>query len=139
MIAGEWPAHLREILENTLQPRMVNEVVKGSKVSKRVRGEISERDLVLRAWREFQESLARGCPGLGPDDGRPAGVNESLHAMPNPPRWFVDEELGFRLDCGPSLRWTCESLARANRAALKLLAESGEGPPARVTWPRDRR
>lgn len=50
------------------------------------------------------------------------------------PRWFREEELGFRLDCGPSLQWHCENLQRINRTACVML---GSAAPKRVTYPKN--
>lgn len=72
--------------------------------------------LVARSWFEWQ-------------------VNSKLKlAGHRPSRWFVQEELGFRLDCGPSLAWHCENLQRLNRAALHTL---GTEAPKRVTYPKN--
>lgn len=80
-----------------------------------------ERDLIRAAWREWRDS--RSWCGLSPDS-----------VEVDPPRWFVQEELGFHFDSGPSLMWTCTTLAKANRAALTQL---GTAAPDRVTYPRD--
>ena len=52
-----------------------------------------------------------------------------------PPKGFRDNELGFGLDSGPSLAWTCRTLDKANRTAVGIL---GSEAPYRYTWPRKR-
>lgn len=80
---------------------------------------IGERSLSRTAWREYKDALSyRGV----------------MIASPHPPRWFVDEELGFSIAEGPSLRWTCTSLEKQNWAALRTL---GKDAPIRVTYPKD--
>ncbi len=50
----------------------------------------------------------------------------------DPPGWFAREELGFAFEHGPSLMWTCKTLATANLRALKQL---GRESPIRVSYP----
>jgi hypothetical protein len=115
-------------------------------------------ELVRSAWREF----VTAADYLGPHDRyvtvRHNGVwvdadkersFQQSHALAerarsprqrdldevDPPAWFVREELGFAFEHGPSLMWTCQSLAIANARALKRLAR--EDVPDRVTYPRD--
>lgn len=94
--------------------------------------EIREHDLVREAWREFRASA-------GYSQGRTIE-----HLGDRPPRWFVDEELGFGPEHWPSLMATCRGLTRQNALAVERLLKLG-GPPRRVTYPanfrdpRDRR
>jgi hypothetical protein len=82
----------------------------------------SEReDLISFAWREWRDNASYRGQAL-----------DSLEV--DPPKWFKLVECGFALDAGPSLRWTCESLARATRAALKML---GRDAPLKITYPKD--
>lgn len=53
-----------------------------------------------------------------------------------PPRWFVEEELGFRLDSGPSLAWTQRVLALTNARAMRALAAEA---PLKFTYPKRRK
>ncbi len=84
-------------------------------------GIVSEKALVLQAWREWQ-------------------VNASMHGKmlvadgPRPPFWFTNLELGYEWGEAPSLTFTCENLARTNRAAC---AQLGHQAPHRVTYPKD--
>lgn len=85
-----------------------------------MQGQIArERDLAAAAWAEWKVGLS---------------LRGSLIAQPRPPRWFVEEELGFSVSEGPSLSWTCRSLARQNGVAVRAL---GREAPDRVTYPRD--
>ena len=81
-------------------------------------------DLIELAWLEWRVNAS--YRGASPD---------SLEV--DPPRWFIREEIGFAFDCGPSLRWNFETLARRNRAAIKQLGR--DAPQNFTVDPRARR
>lgn len=80
-----------------------------------------ERDLVFAAWREMQV-VAGYCGEI------------LVYLGHLPPPWFIREELGYAIEHGPSLRWTCSQLATTNRRSVQQL---GEAAPYKVTYPRD--
>lgn len=77
--------------------------------------------LIAAAWREYQ--VAAGFRG-----------EYLVHFGDEPPAWFRLRECGMAIEHGPSLRWTCETLAKQNRAAL---AQLGADAPTKVTYPTD--
>lgn len=77
--------------------------------------------LIDAAWKEWR--VGEAYRGVAPDASEV-----------RPPKWFVEIECGYRLDCGPSLSWTCERLERTNTTALVQL---GTAAPKRVTYPRN--
>lgn len=81
---------------------------------------MDDEDLIRAAWREWQE-----CASFH---------GAFVFYAGRPPRWFIEEELGFSVGGAPSLGETCRGLAATNRAHLRALAP--EDRPARVTYPR---
>lgn len=113
-------------------------------------GENFERDLIRAAWFEFKcNSAMRGGTGRYAtcrrshhrvSDGEVHRPSRDRFPIPHdtdldevrPPRWFVQDELGFALDAGPSISWTCRTLDRQNRLALRQL---GRDAPKKVSYP----
>lgn len=96
------------------------------------------RALVRAAYHEFQIATAYSTGTMPDVENRPtrgkfAPEVERYLSGTYPPRWFVDEELGFRLDQGPSLVWTQRVLALTNARAMRTL---GVDAPTRFTYPR---
>lgn len=82
---------------------------------------VRDDELAGAAWLEWRVNA--GYDGRAPDE------------LPlRPPAWFVREELGYAFEHGPSLTWTCRTLAKTNRAAVRRL---GREAPRRVTYPID--
>jgi hypothetical protein len=96
-----------------------------------------ERCLIRAAFLEWRVAKAYSTGStIEIEPRRPRGkvfVSSVLSAS-WPPAKFVRDELGFALDSGPSLAWTCKMLAKTNRDALKILAR--DDVPLRVTYPR---
>lgn len=98
------------------------------------------RALVRAAYHEFQIASAYSTGTMPDVENRPTRGRfspevERYLSGTYPPRWFVEEELGFALDQGPSLAWTQRVLALTNARALKAL---GHEAPLRVTYPKRR-
>lgn len=93
-----------------------------------------DKPLIAAAWFEFKINAGyQGGTGQYANYRRNR-TDEDATA----PKWFIEDELGFRLDSGPSLAWTCRSLTKTNRAALTRLQD--EAPldlPKRVTYPKN--
>lgn len=100
---------------------------------------IPERALIRAAY--FEWCVARAYSTgttMEIEPRRPPGqeVRSPIFLQSWPSSKFIKDELGFALDAGPSLAWTCRMLDKTNRDAVKVL---GREAPYKYTYPRQRR
>lgn len=99
----------------------------------------AERALIRAAFFEWCIAKAYSTGSLVEiEPRRPPGkeMRSPLFLQSWPSAKFIKDELGFALDAGPSLAWTCKMLDKTNRDACKML---GIDAPHRYTYPRKRR
>jgi hypothetical protein len=58
------------------------------------------------------------------------GIADELRALAHAPRWFVNEELGFGIGCGPSVLWNAQR-AHKDQQARRREIDRERRPPAR--------
>lgn len=95
---------------------------------------LNRREIADAAWLEFiiAQAYATGSPP-GHEVRSRRGPRPPWATRSQPPGWFVREELGYDVMCGPSLEWTCRTLRVNNQQSMKVL---GADAPRKVTWPR---
>lgn len=101
--------------------------------------EVDYERLLIRAafleWRVAKSYSTGSTVEVEPRKPRGRQIIGPLFSASWPPARFVREELGFAIEHGPSLAWTCKTLAKTNRDALKMLLR--DDVPLRVTYPRN--
>lgn len=96
----------------------------------------SERLLIRAAYLEWRVAKAYSTgTTMEIEPRRPPGleIRAPWLSVSWPSFKFRAEELGFAIEHGPSLAWTCKMLSKTNRDACKIL---GVEAPLKFTYPR---